>query len=101
MIGQLGVGGTEPTKPNERRDAFKEAQAVPASLPEFAGNVAVVETDQFWDEEAAAVFEKGWKNHREEWEKVGSDYPFHYLGSAKTMIRIGGAFGEAILELQP
>jgi alpha-galactosidase len=43
---------------------------------------------------------KGWKEHLEEWNKVGSDYPYHYLGSARTMCRIGRAFGEVLLELR-
>ncbi len=99
VIGQLGVGGTDPAKPNEKRDEFKKNQAAPASLPEFKGNVAVVETDQYWDVKADAVFSKGWKQNIEEWEKVGSDYPFHYLGSPTTYLGIGEGFGEAILKL--
>ncbi len=99
VIGQLGVGGTEET-PNPKKQAFKEAQAAPAELPEFQGNVTVVKTDQFWDMTADAVFKKGWRDHVEEWETVGSDYPYHYLGSAKTFSRIGTAFGKAILELR-
>ncbi len=98
VIGQLGVGGTEEA-PNPKKQAFKDAQAAPAELPEFQDNVMVVKTDQFWDMTADAVFNKGWRDHVEEWETVGSDYPFHYLGSAKTFSRIGTAFGKAILEL--
>ncbi len=30
----------------------------------------------------AAVLAKGWREHLEEWNKVGSDYGYHYLGSA-------------------
>ncbi|MBC8355015.1 MAG: sialate O-acetylesterase [Planctomycetes bacterium] len=99
VIGQLGVGGVDDEKPNPRRDAFKMAQANAAYYPEFKGNVAVVKTDQFWDTKANAVFKKGWKQHFEEWEKIGSDYPFHYLGSVRTYSQIGKAFGEAILKL--
>ena len=36
----------------------------------------------------------------EEWETVGSDYPYHYLGSVRTYGRIGKAFGEAVLDLR-
>ena len=98
VIGQLGVGGVE-EEPSPKKQAFKEAQAAPGKLPEFEGNVKVVKTDVFWDKTAEAVFKKGWKEHKDDWEKVGSDYPFHYLGSAKTFCRIGKAFGEAIIEL--
>ncbi len=97
VIGQMGVDGESPSA-NVRK--FKEAQAKILDLPEFKGNVALVKTDRFWDPEAAAIFKKGWRMHLDEWNKVGSDYPYHYLGSAKTMLRIGQAFGEAILEMQ-
>ena len=79
---------------------FKDAQAAVMEVAEFKGNVALVKTDAFWDAEAAAVFKKGWREHVEEWNKVGSDYPYHYLGSGKTMCRIGRAFAEAVLELR-
>ncbi len=97
VIGVLGVGGD---RDNPKRKAFQDAQAAPASLEEFRGNVAIVQTKKFWDETAQAVFDKGWKKHLDEWNTVGSDWPFHYLGSAKTFCAIGKAFGEAILELK-
>jgi hypothetical protein len=99
VIGQLGVGGTKDEKPNPKRDRFKAAQVEPTARKEFKGNVAVVRTDRYWDETADAVFKKGWKNNFELWQTVGSDYPFHYLGSAKTYCDIGRAFGEAMLGL--
>ncbi|MCA9247021.1 MAG: hypothetical protein KDA42_07900 [Planctomycetales bacterium] len=99
VIGQLGVGGDKDNE-NAKKQTFKTAQAAAAELPEFAGNVAVVKTDQYWDWEAQAVFDKGWKQNLEAWNRVGSDYPYHYLGSHKCYGRIGKAFGEAILRLQ-
>ena len=99
VIGQFGVGGVS-EKPNAKHVKFKEAQAAPAKLPEFKDNVAVVKTDELWDQEADAVFKKGWKQHLEEWNKVGSDYPFHYLGSAKFHVRAGRAFADAVLKLE-
>lgn len=97
VIGQMGVGG-EKASGNAKK--FKEAQAAVMEVKEFSGNVALVKTDAFWDLEAQAVFDKDWRKHREEWDKVGSDFPYHYLGSAKTMLRIGTAFGEAVLKLR-
>ena len=35
----------------------------------------------------------------EEWEKVGSDHAYHYLGSAIWFNLMGHAFGEALLDL--
>jgi alpha-galactosidase len=97
VIGQMGVDG-EKASANVKK--FKDAQAAVLAVPEFKGNVALVKTDAFWDTEAEAVFKKDWRKHIDEWNKVGSDYPFHYLGSAKTMLKIGRAFGEAVLELR-
>lgn len=97
IIGQMGVGGG--STPGTKEAKFRALQAAVAQLPEFKGNVKLVETDPFWDHEAHAVYKKGWQNHIEEWDRFGSDYPYHYLGSAKTMCQIGKAFGAAILEL--
>lgn len=97
VIGEMGVGGL---KPEANVKKFKEAQAAVMEVAEFKGNVALVKTDVYWDTEAEAVFQKGWRENLEEWNKVGSDFPFHYLGSAKTLCRIGRAFGQAILELR-
>jgi alpha-galactosidase len=100
VIGVLGVDGTEDTRPNPGRDKFKQAQAAAGERDEFQGNVAVVHTDKFWDQEAAAVFKKGWRENLDEWNTVGSDFPYHYLGSAKCYSRIGNAFAEAVIKLQ-
>jgi alpha-galactosidase len=97
VIGEMGVDGKNPGAGVKR---FKDAQAAVMKVKPFAGNVALVKTDRYWDVEAEAVYKKGWRQNLEEWNKVGSDYPFHYLGSAKTMLRIGTAFGDAMLQLR-
>lgn len=97
VVGQMGVDGTSAGEGIKR---FKAAQAAILDEPEFKGNVALVKTDAFWDTDAAAVFKTGWREHSAEWNKVGSNFPFHYLGSAKTMLEIGRAFGDAVLELR-
>lgn len=97
VIGQMGIDGG---KPNDNIRRFKDAQAAALNEARFKGNVGLVKTDIFWDTEAEAVYKKGWRQHIEEWNKVGSDYPFHYLGSAKTMLAIGKAFGDSALELR-
>jgi hypothetical protein len=48
VIGVMGLNGSHPPK-NEA--VFHKAQAAPASLPEFKGNVAAVETAPFWDDD--------------------------------------------------
>ncbi|WP_238537509.1 sialate O-acetylesterase [Zavarzinella formosa] len=97
VIGQMGVDGDHP---NAGVKKFKDAQAAVMEVPEFKGNVALVKTDLFWDTDAEAVFKKGWRENIDEWNKVGSDYAYHYYGSAKTMLRMGRAFAEAVLELR-
>ncbi|HZZ77068.1 MAG TPA: sialate O-acetylesterase [Gemmataceae bacterium] len=96
VIGEMGVDGKNASGGVKK---FKAAQAAVLEVPEFKGNVAVVKTDVLWDLEAEAVFKKGWRENIDAWNKVGSDFPYHYLGSPKTMLRIGGAFADAMLEL--
>jgi hypothetical protein len=53
----MGVGGpVDKYLPNKQRYAtthqnFRDAMAVPASLPEFKGNVVAVLTENYWDRE--------------------------------------------------
>jgi alpha-galactosidase len=54
VIGVMGIGGVpEGEKPPQRY--FRQAQAAPASLPEFKGNAIAVETAPFWDDELDAL----------------------------------------------
>ena len=96
VIGQMGQNG--PDGASDKMQTIKDAQVSMESIPEFKGNVKVVKTDVFWDRKAAALV-KDWRDHIDEWEKVGSDYGYHYLGSAITFSKIGRAFGEAMLDL--
>ena len=97
VIGQMGVDGVN-AGGNVKK--FKAAQAAVLEVAEFKGNVALVKTDVFWDTDAKCCSRRGGGQNLAEWNKVGSDYPYHYLGSPKTMLQIGRAFGEAVLELR-
>ena len=61
VIGVLGVGGpVEEYAPDEKRHAevhqnFRNAMAAPAAMPEFAGTVAAVRTEVFWDREYVSL----------------------------------------------
>lgn len=55
VIGVLGVDGLDA---KEGTVAFRKAMAAPASLPEFKGNVAAVETAPFWSEELDLIDQK-------------------------------------------
>lgn len=96
VVAQMGVDGV---KAGENIKRFKAAQAAILENAEVRENLALVKTDIFWDLEAEAVFKKGWRENLEEWNKVGSDYPFHYLGSPKTLCAIGKATAEAVISL--
>lgn len=52
VIGVLGVDGVNA---NPGILAFRKAMSEPASLEEFKGNVAAIETAPFWSEELAAI----------------------------------------------
>ena len=54
VIGVMGIGGVqEGKKPPQLY--FRQAQAAPASLPEFKGNVVAVQTAHYWDDELEAL----------------------------------------------
>ncbi len=57
VIGVMGIGGIkEGKKPPHLY--FRAAQAAPALLPEFKGNVFIVKTELFWDDELDQLKEK-------------------------------------------
>ncbi len=134
VIGVMGVNG--PVKdygPQEQRYAgvhqnFRDAMAAPALLPEFAGTVKAVLTENCWDSELQglmsrkdavkqALRKKGLKGkeaqayqeelmaaefsqaERRVMDTGISNLGFHYLGSGKIIARIGTAFAEAMQAL--
>ena len=96
VVGLLGQNG------------FKEAKAGMADvkkhqwevqfLPEFKGNVKSIKTDVFWDKKADEAYPT-WKQNFEKWKLIGSDRPYHYLGSPIIFSDIGKAMAETMLEL--
>lgn len=97
VIGVMGVGGPKADR-NVKR--FQDAQAAVLDDAAYKGNVALVRTADFWDAEAQGVFDKGWRANLDAWNRLGSDAPYHYLGSPRTMLGIGRAFGAAMLKLR-
>ena len=114
VIGELGVGGNKEI--SEKNETFRKAQAAVADVPEFKGNVAVVDTAPFWDYEAQAEVGKfdppgkkapkaEKKKYMAQWRAKSlvagmSNAGYHYLGSPKTLCAIGEAFGKAMIALQ-
>lgn len=96
VLGPPGQNGLKPAQGGMLK--VQQAEAAVANLPEFKGTVKVVATDVFWDADADKLI-ANWQQHKEAWEKVGSDRGYHYLGSVRTFCRIGRAFGEAMVEL--
>ena len=93
VIGELGAGG--------KRGDFQAAQQAVADRPEFAGNVALVKTVEFWEPDVEQLVNDGvWKGPN--WVRfynVGSERGYHYLGSARIYCRMGKAFAEEMLRL--
>ncbi len=96
VIGQMGQSGFKPATGGML--TVNQAMASMERVPDFRGNVKVVATAPFWDPDADKLIDH-WQDHKAEWEQVGSDFGYHYLGSVRTFCRIGRAFGEAMLEL--
>ena len=95
VIGVLGTGRTA-EKVAENKVSLGQRAAAEAMRRE---NVAAVESYQVYDLSAYEVYQKGWQNHFAEWCAVGSDRPYHYLGSGKFFVRFGDSLANAMSEL--
>jgi len=96
VIALMGQNGSKPaTGPML---IIQNAQLAMNDVPDFKGNVKAFRTDVLVDKAAEALFPK-WREHQDEWKKVGGDFPYHYLGSAIWFNRIGKAMGDSMLKL--
>ena len=95
----IGVLGTPRTKEKVDENAVSVAQRQAAKHPKFKGNVLSVESYKDYSNYSYSIFEKGWPEHYHEWDTVGSDRPYHYLGSGAFFVRLGDSFANAISEL--
>ena len=96
VIGVMGQNGSTPAK--GAMLTIQKAQLSMNEIPEFKGNVKAIRTDVLVDKAAEELFPT-WQQNKEQWNKVGGDFPYHYLGSAIWFNRIGKAMGESMLEL--
>lgn len=92
VIACLGTNGSKP--PGENTKTVQDAQLAMNQLPK----VKAFRTDELVDKAAEELFPK-WKDNPEEWNRTGSDRPYHYFGSGIWYGRIGRTAGEAMLEL--
>ncbi|MFP6603560.1 MAG: sialate O-acetylesterase [Pirellulaceae bacterium] len=95
VIGVLGTGMTA-EKVAENKVSLGQRAAAEALRGD---KVAAVESYQVYDLSAYEVYKKGWQNHFAEWCAVGSDRPYHYLGSGKFFVRFGDSLATAMAEL--
>lgn len=96
----IGVLGTGVTKESVDKNAVSVGQREAAAAPEFKGNVVAVESYPFFDLNALAIFQKDWTKHQLEFFQVGSDRPYHYMGSGKFFVRLGDALATAMVDLR-
>jgi hypothetical protein len=95
----IGVLGTNMTKEGVDKNAVSVGQREAAKALEFKGNVVSVESYKVYDLKARKVFDGGWAKSFAQWRLVGSDRPYHYLGSGKFFVRLGDAFANAMFGL--
>ena len=72
------------------------AQRAVGKMPEFKGNVAIVETLQYYDQQIWPLWPK-WREHYPEWHMVGSHVACHYLGSGRFFTRLGDSLSTAMV----
>ncbi len=92
----IGVLGTGRTKEKVDENVVSLGQRAAAKSSEFKGRVTSVESYLDYSLYSHAVFEKGWPEHFHEWDTVGSDRPYHYLGSGAFFVRLGDSFAQAM-----
>ncbi|MEC8554063.1 MAG: sialate O-acetylesterase [Planctomycetota bacterium] len=95
----IGVLGTPMTAEKVAENAVSVAQREAAKAPEFKGNAVSVESYTEYSLYSHDVFKKGWPKHYHEWDTVGSDRPYHYLGSGAFFVRLGDSFANAMADL--
>lgn len=96
VIAAMGQNGSKPAA--GAMLTIQKAQLAMNEVPEFKGNVQAFRTDVLVDKAAEELFPT-WKENKEKWDKVGGDFPYHFLGSAIWFTRIGHAMGESMLEI--
>jgi alpha-galactosidase len=95
----IGVLGTGVTAEKVADNAVSVGQREAAKAPEFKDNVVAVESYTEYSHFSNEVFKKGWPKHYHEWDTVGSDRPYHYLGSGAFFVRLGDSFANSMADL--
>jgi alpha-galactosidase len=96
VVAAIGNNGSKPAEKGML--TVQSAQLSMNEIPQFEGNVKAFPTDVLVDKAAEELFPT-WRDNFEAWKLVGSDRPYHYLGSAIWYTRIGHGMGQAMREL--
>ena len=95
----IGVLGTGMTAEKVAQNQVSVGQREAARILGFTNNVVAVESYTEYSMFSNKVFQKGWPEHYHEWDTVGSDRPYHYLGSGAFFVRLGDSFANSMAEL--
>jgi len=95
----IGVLGTGVTAEKVGANAVSVGQREAAKAMGTKNHVASVESYKDYSLFSNKVFQKGWPKHFHEWDTVGSDRPYHYLGSGAFFVRLGDSFANSMVEL--
>ena len=95
----IGVLGTGVTAEKVAENPVSVAQREAARQLGTKNGVASVESYTVYSLYSNQVFQKGWPEHFHEWDTVGSDRPYHYLGSGAFFVRLGAAFADSLVNL--
>ena len=95
----IGVLGTGVTAEKVAENLVSVGQREAAKAPEFKDNVVAVESYTEYSLFSNEIFKKGWPKHYHEWDTVGSDRPYHYLGSGAFFVRLGDSFARSMADL--
>ncbi len=97
----IGVLGTGATKEEVGKNPVSLGQRAAAAAPDFKGTVASVESYPFYALDALAMWKDGtWSKKPVEFSQIGSDRPYHYMGSGKFFVRFGDALATEMVELR-
>jgi len=95
----IGVLGTGMTKEKVAENQVSLGQRKAAKTMGAKNGVASVESYTDYSLYSNNVFQKGWPEHYHEWDTVGSDRPYHYLGSGAFFVRLGNSFANSMADL--
>ena len=95
----IGVLGTGMTKEKVAENQVSLSQREAAKRMGAKNGVASVESYADYSLYSNNVFQKGWPQHYHEWDTVGSDRPYHYLGSGAFFVRLGDSFANSMNDL--